>query len=58
MTATAECIVCRLNSSYYIGNFACVDFTEFSFLHCPFNQTGFGLGLIVFGRGLTELYSH
>ena len=36
----------RLDSLYYIGHFACVDFAEFQFLHNPFNQTGLGfLGL-------------
>jgi len=33
-------------------HFAGVDFIEFLFLHYPFNKTG--LGLIVFGLGLTK----
>ena len=40
MTATTDCIVCRLDSSYYIAHCACVDFTAFLFLQYPFNQTG------------------
>jgi len=55
MTAnTSQCSVCRLDSSHYIEHFACVDFTEFLFLPYAFNRTGLGLGLIVFGLGLTR----
>jgi len=55
MTAsTNQCSVCRLDSSHYIEHFACVDFTEFLSLPYPFNRTGLGLGLIVFGLGLTR----
>jgi len=31
--------------TYYIEHFACVDFTEFLFLHYPFNQTVLSLAL-------------
>ena len=41
-----------LDSSHYIEYFACVAFTEFLFLPYSFNRTG--LGLIVFGLGLTR----
>ena len=47
MTASTECIVCTLDSSYYSEHFACVDFTEFLFLRYPFNRTGLRLGLAV-----------
>jgi len=54
MTAsTSQCSVCRPDSSHYIEHFACVDFTEFLFLPYPFNRTSFGLGLTVFGLGLS-----
>jgi len=50
--STSQCSVYRLDSSHYMEHFACVDFTEFLFLPHPFNRTG--LGLIVFGLGLTR----
>ena len=40
--------------AHYIEHFACVDFTEFLFPPYSFNRTGLGLGLIVFGLGLTR----
>ena len=52
MAPIPQCCVCRLDSSHYIEHFACVDFTEFLFLPYSFNRTG--LGLIVFGLGLTR----
>jgi len=43
LTTTTECIVCSLDSSYYIEHFACVDFTKFLFLMVA--QDMFGLSL-------------
>ena len=43
-----------LDSLYYIEHFACVDFTEFLFLHHPFNQTGLGFTRYTWSRSRSQ----